>query len=87
MTGKAPGETVQGDACVPKLDGAVGYTGIYTHHDSAGAALTGVAQWAGRRLAKQKIASSIPTQGPCRRHPIDASLPLFLPPFPLSKSK
>ena len=55
--------------------------------------LTGVAQWVGRLLAKQKVTGSVPSQGTClgcgfgpshgvcERQPIDVSLPLFLLPF------
>ena len=63
-------------------------------------ALAGVAQWIECRPANQRVASSIPSQGtclgcgpgpqwrPCKRQPhTDVSLPLFLPPFLLSKNK
>ena len=58
-------------------------------------ALAGMAQWIECWTAKQKVAGSIPSQdmslgcgpahqwGECERQPhIDASLPVFLPPFP-----
>ena len=58
-------------------------------------ALAGVAQWIEHQTAKQKVTSSIPSQGTClgcRPGPqyevlegqphIDVSLPLFVSPFP-----
>ena len=58
-------------------------------------ALGGVAQWIEHRLANQRVASLIPSQGTClgcrpgpqqgvhkRQRHIDTSLPLFLPAFP-----
>ena len=62
-------------------------------------ALAGMAQWIERQPVNQKLAGSIPCQGTClgcgpgpwlgvsRRQPINASLPLSLPPFPLSKNE
>ena len=63
-------------------------------------ALAGVAQWIELRPVNQRVAGSIPSQGTClgcgpgpqqeaheRQPHIDVSLPLFLPPFPLSKNK
>ena len=63
-------------------------------------ALAGVAQWIECWPADQRVASSIPSQGTClgcgpdpqrgaheRQAHIDVSLPLFLPPSPLSKNK
>ena len=61
-------------------------------------ALAGVAQWIERQIGTNKsVTSSIPSQGTClgcrpgpqwraheRQPHIDVSLPLFLPPFPLS---
>ena len=57
-------------------------------------ALAGVAQWTERLTAKQRVASSIPSQGTClgcrpgphcrvleRQMHIDVSFPLFLRPF------
>ena len=59
--------------------------------------LTGVAQWVGPHLAKQKVTSLIPSQSTClglgfctlpptlgmyERQPINVSFPLFLTPFP-----
>ena len=58
-----------------------------------------MAQWIGCWPANQKVTGSIPSQGTClgcrpgtqlgvcKRQPISVSLPLFLPPFPLSKNK
>ena len=63
-------------------------------------ALAGVSQWIECQPAQQRVNSSVPSQSTClgcgpgpqcgayKRHPnIDVSLPLFLPPFPLSKNK
>ena len=68
------------------------------HYQETTCALAGVAQWTERRLVKQGVASSIPSQGTClgcrpgpqegaheRQPHIDVSLPLFLPPFPSLK--
>ena len=56
--------------------------------------LAGVAQWIERQLLNGKVVGSIPGQGTglgcgpgsqlgvCERQPFDASLPLFLLPFP-----
>ena len=61
--------------------------------------LTGVVQLVGCHPAKRKVTGSIPGQSIClgrgcgprsgtyKRQPISVSLPLFLPPFPLSKNK
>ena len=53
-------------------------------------ALTSVAQWVGCCPIMQRVAGSIPSQGTClgcslspQRQPIDVSLLLFLPSFPL----
>ena len=62
-------------------------------------ALAGVFQWIERQPMNWKVVGSIPVQGTrlsfgqgaqlgmCWRQPINVSLPLFLPPFPLSKNK
>ena len=63
-------------------------------------ALASVAQWIEHQTAKQRVAGTIPSQGTClgcragpqqgvheRQPHIDVSLPLFLPPPPLSKNK
>ena len=63
-------------------------------------ALAGVVQWIEGRPVNQRVAGSIPSKGTClsyepgpqqgvreRQPHIDVSLPLFLPPFPLSKNK
>ena len=63
--------------------------------------LAGVAQWIGRWPGNHRVTGSIPGQGTClgcglgpqlggggeRQPHIDVSLPLFLPPFSLSKTK
>ena len=61
--------------------------------------LTGVAQLIGHCLTNCKVASSIPSQGTClccrpgfqlsmyEKQLMDVPLPLFRPPFPLSKNK
>ena len=50
-------------------------------------ALTSVAQLVGGHPARRKVAGLTPVCVPYRRQLIDVSLPLFLPPFPLSKNK
>ena len=62
--------------------------------------MAGVAQWVEHWPVNQRVTGSIPSQGTClgcnvgpqqeaseRQPHFDVSLPLFLPPFPLSKNK